>query len=319
VPSRHSWGSFARVSALACAPVLACANLPPPPVGQLRLGLSSGFGEERYRLSQASFAIEGAAEVTLDSDDEPAKDSLEQALPEGEYSVQLLDGWQLQRVDAAASAPVRAELTSANPLPFSIVPGELTTVTFQFRTLGDAEGPPPAGGDGELRIDIEVDGVGAPHVVISELMKNPAALADADGEWVELYNAGSADVDLGGCTLARDDQDLAIEGSLVLAPGDYLTLANSETPGFAPDVLYGGLTLPNSESFVLRLACGAQLLDQVAVDAAVPTQRAGRSLSLSGRALDELANDDPARWCEATSSYNGDFGTPGTQNPSCTP
>jgi hypothetical protein len=308
--------SFRFVSVVvSLAMVSACSDLPPPPIGQLRLGLSSGLGEERYALSQATFVIEGAAEITLDSEDDPAKDSLERALPEGDYTVQLLDGWQLARVGPSGSEPVRSELSSANPLPFSILAGELTTVTFQFRTLGGE----PAGGDGEVRIGIEVDGEGSPHIVISELMKNPEVLPDADGEWIELYNAGSGEIDLGGCTLARDDQDLSIEGSLVLAAGAYLTFANSDAPGFTPDVLYSGLTLPNTGRFVLRLACGAQVLDEVAVDAAVPAQRAGRSLSLSAAALNESVNDDPNRWCEASESYNGDFGTPGSDNSQCAP
>jgi hypothetical protein len=170
-----------------------------------------------------------------------------------------------------------------------------------------------------VRIDIEVDGESAPHVLVSELMKNPAVLADADGEWIELYNAGKADVDLGGCSLARDDQELTIEGSLVIAAGAYLTFSNGETPGFTPDVLYSGFALPNTDSFVLSLSCGSQSLDAVAVDPAVSPQRAGRSSSLSGSALDASANDDPSRWCEGATSYNGDFGSPGAANPDCAP
>ena len=294
---------------------LSCGELPEPPIGQLRLGLSSGIGEKHYRLTQATFAIEGAAEVTLDSDDDPASDVVQRALPEGGYSVRLLDGWQLERASGGLGEPVAAELSSGNPLPFSIAAGELTTVTFQFRTLGE-EGP-ESGGDGEVRIAIEVDGASTPHVIFSELMKNPEVLADADGEWLELYNAGSESTDLGGCTLARDDQELTLEGALVLEPGAYLTLSNGDTPGFTPDVLYSGLTLPNTGAFVLRLACAGTVLDEVMVDAAVPTQRAGRSLSLSGSALNDAANDEPTRWCEGSSSYDGDYGTPGADNPAC--
>jgi hypothetical protein len=293
---------------------LACGDLPEPPIGQLRLGLSSGIGEKHYRLTHATFSIEGAAEITLDSDD-PASDVVQRALPEGGYSVQLLDGWQLERASSGLGEPVAAELSSGNPLPFSIAPGELTTVTFQFRTLGD-EGP-ESGGDGEVRIAIEVDGASTPHVIFSELMKNPEVLADADGEWLELYNAGSAAIDLGGCTLARDDQELTLEGSLMIEPGTYLTLSNGDAPGFTPDVLYSGLTLPNTGAFVLRLACAGTVLDEVTIDPALPTQRAGRSLSLSASALNDAANDDPTRWCEGSSSYDGDYGTPGADNPTC--
>lgn len=291
---------------------LGCGDIPPPPIGQLRLGLSSGIGEQHYRLAHASFAIEGAAELTLDSDDDPTSDVLQRALPEGSYSVRLLEGWQLERSGGDTPEPVAAELSSQNPLSFSIAAGELTTVTFQFRTLGGG-----SGSDGEVRITIEVDGAGAPDVLVSELMKNPEVLPDADGEWIELYNAGNEAIDLGGCTLARDDQQLTLEGSLVMDPGGYLTLANGDSPGFTPDVLYSGLTLPNTAAFVLRLACAGTPLDEARIDPTVPAQRAGRSLSLSGSALDGSANDEPMRWCEGTDSYNGDFGTPGGANPAC--
>ena len=62
---------------LALAVTAACSDLPPPPVGQLRLGLSSGVGEDHYRLGRATFAVEGNAELTLDSEDDPASDALQ--------------------------------------------------------------------------------------------------------------------------------------------------------------------------------------------------------------------------------------------------
>jgi hypothetical protein len=301
---------------LALAVTAACSDLPPPPVGQLRLGLSSGVGEDHYRLGRATFAVEGNAELTLDSEDDPASDALQRALPEGDYSVRLLDGWQLERVGASGSELVSAELASDNPLPFTIRPGQLTTVVFQFHTLGqDQRGA--GGGDGELRVAIEVNGAASPHVLISELMKNPEAVPDADGEWIELFNAGTTSIDLGGCALARGEQDVTIEGSLPLGAGEYLTFANAESPGFVPDVVYSGLTLPNADAFTLRLSCGEQLLDEISVDPALPAQRAGHSLSLSGDAMDGLSNDAPAHFCEGTQSYGGDYGTPGAANPVC--
>jgi hypothetical protein len=305
------------VVGLSLALASACSDLPPPPVGQLRLGLSSGVGEEQYRLGRASFAIRGAVELTLESEDDPSGDALQRALPEGDYAVQLLDGWQLERIAPSGSELVSAELASDNPLPFSIRSGELTTVVFQFRTLGQDDLGGGGDGQGDVRIAIEVDGTASPHVLISELMKNPEAVPDADGEWIELYNAGTQSVDLGGCTLARGEQSLTIEGSLPLAAGVYLTLANGESPGFSPDVVYSGLTLPNTDAFTLQLVCGTQVLDEVGVDPTLPSQRAGRSLSLSPDALDSVSNDEPANYCEGTESFGGDYGTPGAANPIC--
>jgi hypothetical protein len=296
--------------------LLACSDLPELPIGQLRLGLASGIGEAQYRLADANFSIDGAAQLTLSSGADPDTDSLQRALPVGDYSVELLPGWRLERRSSLGTEPAAATLVSSNPMDFSIQAGELTSLTFQFRTSGEAQAP---GTEGELSVDIEVDGVGAPQVLISEFMKNPELLPDAEGEWLELYNAGSAAMDLGGCELRRDEQSLPLEGAVNIAPGGYLTFSNGEAPGFEPDVLYRGVTLPNTGSFVLSLACGAQLIDQVTVDPAALPNRAGRSLSLSRAKLDRNANDLAASWCEAVDPYNGDFGTPGKANPSCAP
>lgn len=68
-----------------------------------------------------------------------------------------------------------------------------------------------------------IPSVGA--VIFSEVMYNPAECADTECEWVELYNEGSADVDLALCTL--DGEPL----SGILQPGYYLILVRSE-PAF---------------------------------------------------------------------------------------
>jgi hypothetical protein len=332
--------ALALGGALGALTLVGCSGLPDAPVGQLHLALSSGVGETHYRLTQAHFSVDGTAQLELSTEDDSTDDTLQRALPVGDYSVELEPGWQLERVapatggsasagqtakgqptsgtaataQAAGSQVVAAELISKNPLDFSIRGGETTSLTFQFKTK---TAPLPSDGEGQLRVDIEVDGVGAPGVVISELMKNPEVLPDADGEWIELYNAGSAAMNLGGCSLARDEQQLALDGAAPIPPGGYLTLANGSAPGFTPDVLYTGVTLPNSGSFVLRLSCGGQLLDQVVVDPAATPNRAGHSLSLSGNALDSTANDRAENWCEGVGSYNGDFGTPGAANPNC--
>jgi hypothetical protein len=211
---------------------------------------------------------------------------------------------------------VEARLISDNPLDFEIASGELTTLSFQFET---ADAAPSLGSAGRVRVAIEVNGTAAAHVVISEVMRNPQALPDAEGEWLELYNAGPREIDLGGCTLSRDERHLTLDGEFPIPAGGYLTFANGESPGFAPDVIYGGITLPNEGSFELRLTCGQQLIDSVVLDDALLPRTPGRSLSLSASGLDDVSNDLSTSWCEAVTSYNGDTGTPGADNPDCDP
>lgn len=306
---------LALAALLAALASSACAGVPELPIGRLEVALSSGVGDQRYRLHGAEFTLTGDAELSLSGDDEPSADTLARALPAGSYDLALEEGWQLLALNAAGERPVAAELVSDNPVSFTIDTGGTTNVSYRFETRSSAGGA--SGADGSLRVGIEVDGVGAPALVISEVMKNPEALADTQGEWLELYNAGGSAVSLTGCTLARDDQSFTFGDGLVIAPGQYITLANSNDPGFTPTASYRGLTLPNGGSLSLRLSCGAQLLDAITLTQVAAQNRAGHSLSLSAKQLDPSANDAEASWCDGASAYNGDQGTPGRANPDC--
>jgi hypothetical protein len=69
------------------------------------------------------------------------------------------------------------------------------------------------------------------QIFINEFFPNPEG-ADADQEWIELYNAGSSDINLAGWSL--DDEDggsvpYEISESLVISAGDYLVFYNDIT------------------------------------------------------------------------------------------
>jgi len=142
-------------------------------------------------------------------------------------------------------------------------------------------------------------------------------LSDAQGEWFELYNAGPETLDLNGCSISRDTQTLELSGEFLIASGDVLVFANSDDPGFSPDVVYSGLSLPNSGSYRMTLQCEGQVLDEVNIDSSTLPDGPGQSASLGFQAHGALANDSVAAWCAASSSYNGDFGSPGSVNPDC--
>lgn len=63
----------------------------------------------------------------------------------------------------------------------------------------------------------------ASTVAITEFINN-AEGDDGGREWVELYNHGSADVDLSGWTLADEDQDSYTFGTQIIGAGDFLIL-----------------------------------------------------------------------------------------------
>ncbi|MGQ0507637.1 MAG: lamin tail domain-containing protein [Myxococcaceae bacterium] len=153
-------------------------------------------------------------------------------------------------------------------------------------------------------------------LVITELMPDPAAVADDKGEWIELY--ATADVDLNGLTLNTPSNSLQSATCLNVQPGSYAVLARE-----ASSALNGGLTnvlathkliLSNSGGTV-TLRAKDVVLDAITYKAGM----SGASLQLDDNKRDELLNDDPAIFCPGTAPYStgGDKGTPGSVNQVC--
>jgi hypothetical protein len=292
----------------------ACSPFDPQPydqVGRVELALRSASEDSTYELRNASFSVVGPTEQVLESDAAPDDEALNAELPVGDYTVELLGGWQLFEVGQTPTE-LTARLLSDNPLPFTIEADQTTSLRFRFEIDGEEV---DLGGQLELGFDVETAVVR--NVLFSELMANPAELADSEGEWIEIHNAGSDSIDLDGCVIERDATQLTISASLEVQPGQSVALANSDAPGFAPDYVYSSLTLPNSAVFTLNLTCQDQLLDTVTVDPGSWPGGAGVSTALDGSSHSASTNDDASRWCNATTPYNTDLGTPGAVNPDC--
>jgi len=168
--------------------------------------------------------------------------------------------------------------------------------------------PPPAG-----------------DLVISEIHADPDAVADATGEYFELY--AKSDFDLNGLQVGEreGEYDYGIGGETCLAvtTGQYiLVTVNGDTAvnGGLPDADYdlgSGTFLNNSAGDAgLYIARNDELLD--AVPSSGGLVGVGASANLSANQLDVTANDDPANWCESTMVYgDGDMGTPKAANETC--
>ncbi len=160
-----------------------------------------------------------------------------------------------------------------------------------------------------------------PDIVINEIMQNPSAVADDQGEWFELFNASDSDVDINGWAIKDDGSDshtIDNGGSLIISAGGYLVLGiNGDIAtngGVNVDYVYSGITLGNSDDeIVLIYSDGFTEVDRVNYDngATFPDPN-GASMELNNPAND---NNDGTNWAEATSAFgDGDFGTPGSQN-----
>ena len=161
----------------------------------------------------------------------------------------------------------------------------------------------------------------AGQVLVTEFMARSQSGSSDKGEWLELYNAGDAEVDLNGCLLLDDGTNsFEFTQSLVMTAGQYLVLGKSDVPeenhGAPVDFVHTGYTLSNGDDEIV-LKCGEMEIDRVNyVDNWVDL---GVAIQLDPDAFDHQANDDLANWCLAQPVYGtaDKKGTPGQPNPQC--
>ena len=161
-------------------------------------------------------------------------------------------------------------------------------------------------------------------LVITEIMQNPAAVSDANGEWFELYNATDGTVNLNGLTFTEDGggNTFVIAVDVPVDAGSYALLSNNGDPstnGGLPTVDYvypGGYYLGNSVDEVIIIdGDGETIIDEVWYDngATFPDPN-GASMALLSDQYDN--NNVGSSWYEEiTYTYGlGDYGTPRSPN-----
>lgn len=100
-------------------------------------------------------------------------------------------------------------------------------------------------------------------------MADPSAVADADGEWFEVHNRGSASVSLQGWTIAGNNDVSHIIVSAVSVPArGYVVLARNGSSGINGGVsagyTYGTMTMANTSDWIALRDGGGASVDSVA-------------------------------------------------------
>jgi hypothetical protein len=262
------------------ATLLGCAADPPAgdALGSLALSLSSEAGGVAYRLSDARFTLEGPVRRDFGAGEEP---SLVLELPAGAYTLTLLDGFTLTRVDDAAGLEVEARLVSANPAPLLVSPGQTTQLSLRFELGATASSSTP----GRLAIDLVVgtDDAGAQETCVSGLRIDELDYEQGgadEAEFVEVVNGADCDAALAGVALelvnGGDGKVYAryelAQAAANLASGARLVLGDpgviGATPTATATLALNGNGLQNGPDGV-RLVQGEQVLDAVAYEGSI--------------------------------------------------
>jgi len=155
----------------------------------------------------------------------PVAGTFTAALSNGGDEVALLGSAELDAVsypDAAASIPWvfdddgRCEGTTGG------TPGEALACDGSPLV---ADGAPDASTPSEWTID----DVPPDRLQLTEVMPNPAACSDDEGEWVEVHNTGPEPVDLSGLWLADNQGASLVDTTTVLAADERAVFARSAT------------------------------------------------------------------------------------------
>lgn len=164
------------------------------------------------------------------------------------------------------------------------------------------------------------------ELLITEIMNNPSALSDTEGEWFEIYNISDHAVNLQNLILGRDDANRhIITDPIELPPASYFVfernaLATDASNGY----IYGtGILLPNTGAVLSIYNEGTEtvpgaLIFSVNYGGDNFPAYSGASISLNPAMINAADAMLGTSWCASTSVYStGDFGTPGVDNDVC--
>ena len=160
-------------------------------------------------------------------------------------------------------------------------------------------------------------------IVINEIMQNPSAVLDSNGEWFEVYNTTGSAIDIDGWVIKDDGTNthtINNGGSLNVPAGGYLVLCANSTfaanGGVTCDYQYSSFVLANGDDEIVIME-GLVEIDRVNYDGGTnwPAPN-GASMEYSVPAAGDTSNNLFSNWHETdVSTYgDGDYGTPGAKN-----
>ena len=202
------------------------------------------------------------------------------------------EGSSVAKKDAGGDGPTDA-LSSEG-----IIPGDMN--------MTDAEGgiPPDYG-------------VASAKVIISEFMADPSASGDDMGEWIELYNPSSQNININGWTIkdtSGESHKLKNPGPLWVPATGYLVLGrttNTNDNGGTPVAYaYDSVTLDNAADDLILLNEKMQVVASFSYNVNNGYQiTAGSSISLKSNTADP---SQASSWCVEPQTWTGSKGDRGT-------
>ena len=173
---------------------------------------------------------------------------------------------------------------------------------------------------------IDEDFIARGDVLIVEIMMTPLAVGDGVGEWFEVYNTSSMDVDLIGWEVRSwGNTGFIIDESLVVSSGSTVVLGVEDDASINGDLAVdyefdrADVAL-NDSADTLFLYLGTDWITRVKWDESDGWELDdGASTNLDVDYRTTVGTGDAAYWCSSTTEFgDGDYGTPNATNDACT-
>ena len=153
------------------------------------------------------------------------------------------------------------------------------------------------------------------ELLISEVMANPSAVSDANGEWFEIFNASANTIDLNGITISDDGSNthqINSVSSLLITPGAYFVLGRNgditNNGGYTAQYVYSNFSLSNSLDQLVLSENGNEIARLNYTGS--PFGSAGISAELINQLI--APEESNYQLTQNTQYGLGDFGTPGS-------
>jgi len=142
-----------------------------------------------------------------------------------------------------------------------------------------------------------------PELIITEVIPNPAAVTDANGEWFEIFNNSTIEADLNGFVIKDNDYDsITIVGSVIVPSKGFAILGNNADAGtnggYTCNYEYSNMSLSNSgDELVICMPDGLTELDRIEWGSGWPAPN-GSSMVFTG--FPDEDNNVGSEWVYAT-------------------
>lgn len=157
-------------------------------------------------------------------------------------------------------------------------------------------------------------------LVITEIMPDPQQVGDGSGEYIELFNATAAPINMTHWTII-DSQFNTATFSGVIQPGDLFVIGvsndlNDTAPGGAPDAVwqdtFGDFTLTNTGDSIIILDDNGDFVASMIYEDGNPFGT-GVSFELAIGNAHPSGQTQDVDYVASTTVFDDDFGSPGTR------